>query len=680
MKRIGMLLLAGALFAAALLRDSLDAWIDATQLPALTAETSVEVLDRDGALLRAYTVADGRWRLKTDLDAVDPRYLAMLIAYEDKRFRTHAGVDPLAILRAFGQAMLNGRIVSGGSTLTMQVARLLEDSGTGALPGKLRQIRLALALERKLDKDQILTLYLNHAPFGGNLEGVRAATRAYFGKEPHRLTPAQAAVLVALPQSPETRRPDRYPNVARAARTRVLYRMMGSGAISQDQRRAAEREAIPDVRRPFPRLAAHLADRMRHADPGQGTHHLSLAAPLQAALERLVSVALRPHGNQLSAAVLVVDHRNGEVLASVGSGDYLDQRRRGFVDMTRALRSPGSTLKPLVYGLAFDDGLAHPQTLIDDRPTAFGSYRPQNFDGQYRGTLTVREALRLSLNIPVVRLTEAVGPARLIARMERAGMAPDVPGDVPGLAVALGGVGVTVEGMASLYAAMARGGEPIALRWTRTGAENTARARRLLSPEAAWHIGDILSGSAPPPGHADTGLAYKTGTSYGHRDAWAIGFDGRHTIVVWMGRADGASVPGAFGAELAAPLLFDAFRRLKPHLAPRDPPPPTALTTGTADLPVPLQRFRARNGLFVQARDAPRIAFPPEGAEVETGGVLVLKVEAGTPPFTWLADGHVLAVQSRERQEVIRDVAPGFTQLSVIDGKGRSARARVRLR
>lgn len=678
-----LFLLAATLFVAAFLRDQFDAWIDATELPPLfaQAETSFEVLDRNGELLRAYTVSGGRWRLKVDLEQVDPLYLEMLIAYEDKRFATHNGVDPYAMLRAFGQAVRNGRVVSGGSTLTMQVARIMERSGTGALSGKLRQLRVALALERRLTKDEILTLYLNSAPFGGNLEGVRAASRAYFGKEPTRLTPAEAALLVALPQSPETRRPDRHPDTAEAARSRVLTRMTRFGIISEDRAEAALREPIPRLRRPFPSLAPHFSDTLRvHGRFLRRPVETSIDATLQASLERLAREAVRARGARLSAAIIVIDHRSGETLASVGTAAYANTAREGFVDMTQAIRSPGSTLKPLVYGLAFDDGLVHPETLIDDRPTDFNGYRPQNFDGEFRGSLPVREALQLSLNIPVVALTKELGPDRLFASLDRAiGSKPALPGDRPGLAIALGGIGISLEDLARLYATIARQGRPLPFRFYGLDPPEVMSTANVISPVAAWHVTNILSDIPPPPGRPHIRLPYKTGTSYGHRDAWAVGFDGAHVIAVWMGRPDGTPVPGAFGAESAAPMLFDAFQRLKPRLDPLPPPPAATLMVSNTELPQPLRRFRPRNAVFAQGPDAPKLAFPPDGAQVETGGALVLKVEQGTPPFTWLADGHPIAVGSFEREEFVEGLGPGFVTLSVIDAEGRSAGATVRL-
>ena len=676
MRRCGFLALAVGLWLAALGRDRIDDWIDATVLPSLAVQTSVEVLDREANLLRAYTVADGRWRLA--VGEVDPGYLALLVAYEDKRFYDHAGVDPKAVLRAVAQAVWNGQVVSGGSTLTMQVARLLEETGTGAWAGKLRQARVALALERRLTKPEILQLYLHLAPFGGNLEGVRAASLSYFGKEPKRLTPAEAALLVVIPQAPESRRPDRSVERATDARDRVLARGARDGIFEPDQIVAARTEAVPARRKPFPAHAPHLADRARREHPTVQSHRLTIDRDLQVALEGLAADVVLGQGDRLGVAMVVADHRTGEILASVGSAGFADARS-GFVDMTTALRSPGSTLKPLIYGLSFDEGLAHPETVLDDKPTDFAGYRPQNFDRQYHGAIRAREALQMSLNIPVVALTDALGPAKLMAALDRAGVRFVVPGGQPGLAVALGGVGVTLQDMVQLYAAIARGGVSLPLTYQMEG--DRAEGQRVLGASAAWQVGDILAGLAPPPGAPENRLAYKTGTSYGHRDAWAIGFDGTHVIGVWLGRPDGTPVPGAFGADLAAPVLFQAFARLKPSLAPQPPAPPATLLVSNAELPQPLQKFRSRSAAFQPDPDAPAVAFPPDGAEVELlADGLMVRVEGGQAPFTWLVDGRPVMLELRARQAMLDDLGRGFVTLSVIDAEGRSARAKIRLR
>jgi penicillin-binding protein 1C len=675
--RFAPLLLAFTLFLTALARDRFDLWIDATVLPPLTIPTSTEVRARDGSLLRAFTVADGRWRMEPG--EVDPDYLKILIAYEDRRFYQHHGIDAYALARATLQALWNGRIVSGGSTLTMQTARLLEDSGTGHLQGKLRQMRVALALERHLTKDQILALYLRLAPYGGNVEGVRAASLTWFGKEPRRLTPAEAALLVAIPQAPETRRPDRSDGLAAEARARVLHRMQRDGILTADQTAAALTEPVPTRRRDFPALAPLLAERLRAENPLATVIPTTIDPTLQQALETLAAKAVQRSGEKLSVAILVADHRTGDILASVGGAEWTNDARAGFIDMTRAVRSPGSTLKPFVYGLAFDDGLAHPETLIEDRPIAFGTYAPQNFDKTFRGTLSIRQALQASLNVPVISLTDALGPARLLAALKRTGADPQLPNaDQPGLAIALGGLGLTLTDLVQAYAALARMGDPIHL------SEHPGQAAplpaRLFGKVAAWQVADILSGLAPPPNAPANRLAYKTGTSYGHRDAWAVGFDGAYVAGVWMGRADGSPVPGAFGGDLAAPVLFETFGRIEPALTPLPPPPPATLILPNARLPQPLQRFRPRGAAFADAPGGPEVAFPPDGAEVETGGALTLKVRDGTPPFTWLANGAPVSLADRARESAVAIGVTGPVRLSVIDALGRAAAVTVTLR
>ena len=659
-----------ALWGAAALRDGVDRWVGTTVLPPVLVETSVEMRDRHGVLMRVFPVEDGRVRLALRLDQVDPAFVSMLIAYEDKRFYRHSGVDLLALLRATGQAVMSGRVVSGGSTLTMQVARLLENSGTGRWAGKLRQIRLALALEQQLAKDEILTLYLAHAPYGGAMEGLRAGSLAWFGKEPRRLTMAEAALLVALPQAPETRRPDRHPRAAKAARARVLARV-----AAPDQIRMA---AIPQTMRPLVRLAPHLTDQLHAQDPVALRHDLTLDARMQAQMETLAARAVQGQPAGVSAAIVVADHRSGAVLASVGSPAYADTGGAlGFVDMTRALRSPGSTLKPFIYAMAFDQGLAHPDTLIDDSPVAFGRYAPQNFDGAFRGDVTVREALQLSLNIPPVLLTQELGPARLMGLMRKGGAKPQLAGKA-GLAVALGGVGLSLNDLVQLYGGLAQGGVVHPLIW-RQGVAQPPRA--ILSPASAWQVSHILASIAPPKGAADVRhIAYKTGTSYGHRDAWAIGFDGAHVIGVWLGRPDGTPVPGAFGGALAAPVLFEAFGRISPMPVPLPAPPPETLIVNTAALPVPLQRFRPRDAVFRKTVNAPVVRFPPEGAVLRRNGDgLPLKLAAGVFPLTVLIDGVPVLTGLNRRDIQLPLLDQGFSRISVVDATGQSASVQIRI-
>ena len=663
------------IWAGAAARDGFDRWVASTTLPVLAHATAPEVRARDGRLLRAYTVGDGTWRMAVSADAVDPRFFAMLVAYEDKRFRHHSGVDLRALIRAGAQALRAGRIVSGGSTLTMQVARLLEGSGTGSWAGKRRQIRVALALERRFSKTRILDLYLHLAPYGGNIEGIRAASLIWLGKEPARLTAAEAALLVALPQAPETRRPDRHPETARAARDRVLARMARAGVLSHEEAATMVRDPVPAHRHAMPRLAPHLSDRAIAAGPGR--HDVTIDADLQASLEGLTAAHMQGRDARLSMAVMVADSATGEILASVGARDYADDRSRGFVDMTRAVRSPGSTLKPVIYGLAFDRGLAHPQTMISDTPVSFGTYAPQNFDRVFRGDVTVARALQLSLNIPVVRLTEAMGPAHLLAALRQAGADPELSGKAPGLAVSLGGIGLTLRDLVQVYAALAQGGQAMALHW-RSGAAETTPAVPVLSRAAAWQVGHVLAQIVPPPAAGPPGrVAWKTGTSYGHRDAWALGWDGQHVAGVWIGRPDGTPVPGAFGGALAAPALFEVLARARggmPALLPA--PPPETLLVPTAQLPARLQRF----GAAVGAVSDLTVVFPPDGAVLDHQGALPVKLRGGTPPYTIILDGAVASTGTHRAHVVLRALGPGFSRVTVLDSTGASARVDVELR
>ncbi|MBB5752350.1 penicillin-binding protein 1C [Prosthecomicrobium pneumaticum] len=664
---------------------AIEGSLPATPQAAELARSTV-VLDRTGALLRPYTTPEGRWRLPVARDAVDPAFLAMLCAYEDRRFRDHHGVDWRAIGRAAWQLVRSGHIVSGGSTLTMQVARLIEARPTRGLSEKLRQIVHARRLEADLSKDGILDLYLALAPYGGNIEGVRAASLAWFGKEPRRLTLAESALLVALPQAPEARRPDRDPAAAKAARDRVLDRLAAAGAIDAEAAAAAKSERVPAARRDFPLLAAHLGDAARRAQPGAGAIRLTLDARLQARLERLAAERAAAAGPKASVAILVADQTTGEILASVGSAGFTTEGRGGYLDMTRAVRSPGSTLKPLIYGLAFEDGLAHPQSLIEDRPSAFAGYTPVNFDGFYRGTVTVHDALTESLNVPAVAVLDAVGPARLVARLKRAAAAPVLPElSAPGLAVGLGGVGLSLRDLVATYAAIARGGAPVPLV---DGSEAAAPVREAAAPPvldriAAWYVADILADVPPPANGARGRIAYKTGTSYGYRDAWSIGFDGSVVIGVWVGRPDGAPVTGLTGIGTAAPILFEAFDRLGHEPAPLRPAPAGALIARTGDLPAPLRRFRGRAVLAGKADDLPEIAFPPDGVAIDLGfaagdpGPLAIKVRNGRPPFVFLANGVPIARSPFARSESYAPEGPGFVTLSVVDADGRSDRVTV---
>ena len=650
-------------------------------------DASVLVLASDGSILRGFLTADGKWRLPIEPEKVDPLYRRMLIATEDARFAWHPGVDPLAVLRASAQFALTGHIVSGASTLTMQVARLLKRHPR-SLSAKLGEMAKALALERTLSKDRVLGLYLTLAPFGGNLEGVRAASLAYFGKDPARLSAAECALLVAIPRSPERLRPDRHPDAARAGRDRVLLRMAEAGVISPTALAEARAEDVPRLRLAMPLRAPHLARTLRNEDPAASIHRTTIDPLLQRRVEDLLkreALALDP---EASIAAIVVDNRTRRVLAYSGNADFGAVARRGTLDMARAVRSPGSALKPFIFAMAFDRLIIHPETVLEDRPRHFGDYAPSDFDGRFQGEVSARQALQYSLNLPAVAVLDRLGPARFTAALAAAGVRLRLPEPTadPGLAVALGGAGITLADLVRLYAALSNGGEVAPLSY-RSDAPPVA-GMPIFGPLGTWYVNDILAEAPPPPGvlpaevRRGRRLAFKTGTSYGFRDFWALGYDREVTIGVWAGRPDGTPMPGRSGRLAAAPILFKIGDLLGPAL-PRSeaPPPPGALLATHNDLPARLQRLDP-NPLPKAAASAggPQIAYPPDGALIEwRGEELPLEAVGGKRPFRWLVDGKPLPPTPPRRPIYWQPEGVGFARLTVIDGEGRSAHSTVRL-
>jgi penicillin-binding protein 1C len=569
----------------------------------------------------------------------------------------------------------------------MQLARLMEPRRERSVYAKLRQMVRAVELERQLSKDEILNLYLALAPFGGNLEGIRAASIAYFGKEPKRLSLAEAALLVALPQSPETRRLDRYPDAARAARDKVLGRMADDGVVASDDAVQAKAIVVPKLRKPMPILAPHSSDQAVATVKDTPEIRLTLDANLQKVLEALARDRALALGPDISIGIIAVDNASGEVLAHVGSADYFDERRAGQVDMTRAVRSPGSTLKPFIYGLAFEDGFVHPESLIDDRPIRFGSYAPENFDMTFQGTVPVRRALQLSLNVPAIALLDRVGSSRLSSRLKQAGTSLVLPKDeAPGLAMGLGGVGITLQDLAQLYAGLARLGTTKPLREI-ANSRDEREPMRLMDQAAAWQVGNVLIGTPPPENGAHNRIAFKTGTSYGYRDAWSVGFDGRITIGVWVGRPDGAPVPGLIGRVAAAPILFDAFARTGKIPAPLPKSPKGVLVAANAKLPPPLRRFRPMGELVRSGSElAPRIQFPINGSRIDVdrsgdgqNASMPVKVAGGVLPMTVLVNGASAGEIDSRRQRLVEPPGPGFARLTVIDATGAADTVVIRI-
>ncbi len=679
---------AGLAAALALLAWALDRALPPPGVEGL--DYTVEVLDAAGEPLRLFTTEDGYWRLPSAGRPVDPQFLRLLLAYEDRRFYHHSGVDPLALGRAAWQALTQGRVISGGSTLSMQAARLLEPRPR-TLTAKLQQMLRAWQLERRLEKQQILDLYLDLAPYGGNLQGVRAASRFYFGKEPGFLGLAEAALLVALPQSPERRRPDRHPQAAREARDQVLQRLAAAGVISPAEAARAMAEPVPRGRRPTPFFAPHLADRLRAERPGERVLHSSIDGRLQRRLEALASRHQRRLGDGLTLAALVIEHGAAAVRAYLGSGEYFAQTFPGQIDMLRAVRSPGSSLKPFIYGLGFDAGLIHPETLIEDRPGPVSGYAPGNFDRRYLGEIRVRQALVQSRNLPAVRLLDRLGPEPFARRLEQAGVRLRLPQAVerPGLPIALGGVGLTLEELGGLYAALAEGGRYRAPGlWAQGPAEPELA---LLSPAAAWYLTDILAEVPLPAGFAPgpRRLAFKTGTSYGFRDAWCLGYGARYTVAVWVGRPDGGYTPGLSGLGTAAPVLLEVFDLLadpgiESLLQAR---PPGVLLAGVGALPAVLQRFGdpgPRRTGPTSAGSGPRIRYPPAGSLVELEARpearILVEAAGGQAPYYWLLDGRYLTSSQERPRLAWRPSGNGPVSLTLIDHRGRSDRVEFEVR
>ena len=641
---------------------------------------SSETVDANGRLLRAFTTSDGKWRLKTTADDVDPVYLALLKAYEDRRFDEHWGVDPIAALRAAGQWLERGRVVSGASTISMQAARLLEPhvfhAGTKSLWTKLLQSARALQLEWRYSKREVLAIYLTLAPMGGNLEGVRAASLAYFGKEPKQLAAAEAALLVAIPQSPERRRPDRASRVAQAARDRVLMRGLEHGLIDQPLFERAISRPAPDRRLALPMQAPHLAAWLATQSPGTAVS-TTIRYELQTALGQLIADERSQLADRAQIAMVAIDNRSGAVVAWLGGADFFG--RAGQVDLVRAHRSPGSALKPLIYALAFDDRVLHPESLVEDVPVRFRDWLPRNFDHAHMGAVTVRKALQQSLNVPAVLALEKVGPQRFLSTLRTAGAAPGLPPGEQGgtLGIALGSATISPLEMAGLYAGLANGGQFAAPMVRRD--QPRPEPVRLMGAAAAWYVGDILSEAPLPEGFAslpvalrDRRIAYKTGTSAGFRDAWAAGYSANWTVVVWVGQADGTPRPGQLGRIAALPILLKAFSRLPAEDNRARPAPADVVRVASwRELPVRLRTL----GPQPEAQGGPRIAYPPPDARIELGSreAVALSALGGQGSLHWLIDGRPIE-GTRWQPD-----GPGTVRVAVVDEAGRSSAVTVRI-
>lgn len=520
------------------------------------------VVDENNRPLRTFADSKGIWRYPITLSEVSPLYIEALLNYEDRWFWYHPGVNPFSLLRALRQNIVNNRIVSGGSTLSMQVARILHPHER-SIWGKAKQIFRTLQLEWHFEKEQILQLYLNTAPFGGTIEGVQAASYTYLNKSAKELTHAEAALLAVLPQAPTRYRPDIHNQAAQTARNKVLQRLADFNIWSQEVVHDAMLEHVFSFNFRPKQLAPLLSRRLLTYSNGQSVVKSTINSDLQQGLQDVLTSYMTRLPKQSSAAILVVDNKTSAVKAYIGTADFANANRFGYVDMVQAIRSPGSTLKPFLYGLAMDEGLIHSHSLLADVPRNWGAYRPSNFSGAFQGPVSVHDALQRSLNMPAVDLLERYGVNRFVAQLENAGLTLSIPARKPNLAVILGGTGTSLEQLVQSYSAFANQGKVSQLRFLQKELSKPKVIRSLLSSASAWVVQDILSGiSRPDSIHTlastlqKNKLAWKTGTSYGFRDSWAIGVNEHYTLGVWIGRPDGTAMPGHFGRVTAGPLLF----------------------------------------------------------------------------------------------------------------------------
>ena len=540
-------------------------------------EVSTTVIAKEGEILRQFADDNGVFRHWTTLEEVSPDYLNALIQYEDRYYYQHFGINPFSTIRALWQWVWHQRIISGSSTLTMQVARLLSPHDR-TLKGKALQAFRALQLELHYSKTEILTLYINLAPMGGNIEGISAASQRYFSKKASELTLSESALLVALPQRPSIYRPDRNLDLARQARDKVLQRLYDFGEITEEAWQIASQDPVNYLPSETPFYAPLLAERLRREYPEKHLIHSTIDYELQRHLERFLLDSSKRFPANVSAAIVVVDNQTHEVVSYIGSVDLFDKSRAGFVDMVTAIRSPGSTLKPFAFGLALDYGIIHEASLLTDVPRSFDGYEPQNFDKRFRGRVPMYRALQQSLNIPVVQVFQHLTPYYFMKALRDAGIGLYL--EAPTLSLILGGVGTTLEEQMKLFASLGAHGVVAPLRLVRedsleseTGflqesaetyllpenllAEDQGKA--LLSPEASWIITKILRGVSPPKRLNTRKIAWKTGTSYGYRDGWAFGVSPDWTVGVWIGRPDAVPNIGVLAGDIAAPMLFDIF-------------------------------------------------------------------------------------------------------------------------
>ena len=531
--------------------------------------------DDAGQVIRITLASDERYRLWLPLDRISPSLVAATLQKEDKHFYSHPGINPVSLVRAALATYVTGERRIGGSTISMQLARMRFGINSQSIKGKLDQIFHALLLERHFTKKEILEAYLNFAPYGGNIEGIGAASLVFFGKSAAELSMAEAISVTVIPQSPSRRNPLKKSNYGSLKKARLSLLRNWRKEISAEHPRWKQLEAaetefeLPMTisgRDELPKLAPHLLEKLvrDHRD------NLEIKSTINSSLQRLLTervkhyVARKTKSGIYNSCAILVDHRNMELKALVGSADYFNSGIHGAVDGTRALRSPGSTLKPLIYALAIDQGIIHPQSILKDSPLSLAAYTPENFDSDFLGPLTVHKALIRSRNVPAIRLSARIDNPDLYSLLEKAGVRKLQSKSHYGLALALGGVEVSMHDLVRLYAMLANGGVFQDIITTKTNNNTSRSSQQMLSPEASRLVLDILEDSPRPGATVETSwlnkpqkVAWKTGTSWGFRDAWTIGVFGQYVLAVWVGNFDGQSNPEFVGRKTAAPLFFE---------------------------------------------------------------------------------------------------------------------------
>lgn len=529
------------------------------------------VYSNDKHLIGAYLSEDDKWRMQTHLSEVSPKFTKAILNKEDKYFYYHFGVNPIAIFRAGWQNITSGKRKSGASTITMQLARMLYPKERSFF-NKFREMFHAMQLEWHYSKDEILEMYMSLLPYGGNVEGVKAASHIYFNKSPKNLSLSECISLAIIPNRPNSLRPDKSVDELIKSRNLWIKRFIEMQTFDKSELEEARSEPIESQRFAAPSFAPHLSRKLL-IESDKNVIFSTLKLEIQQKVHDLCkSYSKQMQTQQIeNLAAIVIDNKTHSVVAYVGSHDFNDFDHSGQVDGVQAIRSPGSTLKPLLYALAMEEGLITPKSKLLDIPVDFYGYNPENYDGTFAGEVTAEYALAMSLNLPAVRLLNEIGVNYFIKTLIQANFKTvEKQKDELGHSVILGGCGTNLEELATLYQAFANQGRFYPIKYQYFQEEAKIHDFKIISPAAAYLLANILSKAQRPdlPLNYSNALdipkiAWKTGTSYGRRDAWSIGYNPNYTIGVWLGNFSGEGVPDMTGSNTATPLLFNIFNALE---------------------------------------------------------------------------------------------------------------------